>query len=116
MTASNSVIDRFYALRKAEFGYLERLELRQSVSPMEWSGYLLELELRSSATATRRRLRLEFVGVHDLRIGALEGLLFYMMEIRWIGDAQMERLNYRVVESEHDAFSFVCESFDASIE
>jgi hypothetical protein len=116
MTTSQSAIERYYALRKAEFGFLERLELCQSVDPSEWAGLRLEIDLRSSAAAASPRLRLTFVGVRDLRIGALEGLLRYMIEIRWIGETQMEGRNYKVIEGEYDALSFVCESFTASIE
>ena len=105
------IIERYYALRKAEFGFLERFELRQPVDPREWNGFRLEVDLRSSAQAESDRLRLVFAGVRDLRIGELEGLLRYMIDIRSITAAQVEGRNYRLVEGEYDAFSFVCESF-----
>jgi len=116
MTTSDLSVDDFYGLRKAEFGYLERFDLQQSVDPNQWAGFRVEIDLRALAQAESRRLRLVFIGVRDLRIGSLEGLLFFLIEIRSIRDQQLEGLNYRVVEGEHNAFSFVCESFTASIE
>ena len=116
MTSPQGAIERYYALRQAEFGFLERLELRQSVDPSEWAGVRLEIDLRSSTTATSPRLRLAFAGVHDLHIKAIEGLLRYMIEIRWIGEPQTEGRKFGVFEGEYDALSFVCDSFTASIE
>jgi hypothetical protein len=115
MSLSESKIDAFYSSRGAEFGFLERLELRQSVDPKQWTGVCLDVDLRSAATATSRQLRLAFVGVKDLQIGALEGLVRYMIEIRSLGDSQLEGRNYRISESEYDAFSFVCDDFTMSI-
>ncbi len=116
MTTPEEMIQRFYAIRKAEFGFLERLELQQSVDPTNWAGFRLEIDLRSSATSTSPRLRLAFVGVQELRVGKLEGLLRYMIDIRWIGASQMERRNYKVAEGEYDAISFVCDAFTASLD
>jgi hypothetical protein len=50
-----------------------------------------------------------------LRVGNLRGLLRYLIEICSIAESQVEGEKYSVSESEYDAFSFVCESFTASI-
>ena len=115
MTTAEELIQHFYALRKKEFGFLERLELQQSVDPAVWAGFRLEVDLRASMDLHSPRLLLEFVGVKDLRIGTLEGLLRYILDIRWIGAAQLEGRNYKVVESEYDALSFTCDSFSAAV-
>lgn len=115
MTTSDSLLDHYYALNPTEFGYMECLELRQSVHPQEWAGFTLALRLRSSKPAPKY-LRLEFSHVQDLRIGRLEGLDWYFFEIRSIRERQMENLNYHVIESESNAFSFLCASFTATMD
>lgn len=117
MMQYDSLVDRYYALKPAEFGFLECLELRQSVQPEEWAGSTLKLRLRPSTKhEAHQYLNLVFCGVHDLRIGSLEGLLRFFLEIRSIQEEQREGVNYRVVESEYSAFAFVCGSFVATLE
>lgn len=110
------MIDRFYELRKADFGFLERLELRQSVDPREWSGFQIEMDLRANASTTSPRLLLMFEGVKSLRIGDLQGLLRYMVEIHSIAGSQLEGANYQVDESEYKAISFTCSTFTAQVQ
>jgi hypothetical protein len=111
MIIQDEAIERYYAIRKAKFGFIERIELLQSVDPGNWNGFRLEIDLRSEADSLSPRLRLVFSGVQECRIGQLDGLLRYMIEISWIGDSQMEGRHYKIGESEYDAFSFVCQSF-----
>src|SRR5271165_4738235 len=116
MTSPEEMIQRFYSIRKTDFGFLERLELKQSVDPAHWAGFELAIDLRSSVSNTSPRLRLAFLAVQELRIGTLEGLLRYVIEIQWIGASQMEGIHFKVVEGEYNAISFVCDTFTASIE
>jgi hypothetical protein len=111
MSEITELIERFYAVRKGAFGFLERIELYQSVDPARWNGFQLTIILRSDAESTSSVLRLNFAGVQDLRIGELRGLLRYMVEIRFIGESQNEGRQFKITESEYDAFSFVCEAF-----
>lgn len=113
---TDPLVKRYHALSPGEFGFLESFELRQSVQPEDWSGFTLVLRLRSLTTPDAKCLRLEFGRVRDLRIGPLEGLLGYFVEIRSIRDRQLEDMNYEVVESEYNAFSFFCQSFTAVTE
>ena len=116
MTKPDTLVEQYYALKPAEFGFLEFLELRQSVQPEEWTGFTLKLKLRSSTIHGAKCLNPIFSGVHDLRIGSLEGLLKYFLEIQSIRERQMEGLNYSVVESQHSAFAFACRSFVATVD
>jgi len=116
MTSSDTLVEQYYALKPVDFGFLECLELRQSVQPEGWSGFTLKLWLRSSTTLGAKCLNLVFNGVHDLRIGSLEGLLKFFLEIRSIREQQMEAHNYRVVETEHNAFTFFCSDFSFTLE
>jgi len=111
MTSTDTSLDQYYRLGPADFGFLQCLELRQSVIPKEWSGFTLTLRLRSSTLPDARTLVLTFSGVQDVHIGSLEGLLRYFLEIHPIRERQMEGLNYKVVEKEHGTFSFFCRSF-----
>jgi hypothetical protein len=116
MTGSDIHLESYYSLAPASFGFLESLELRQSVLPEEWTGFTLRLRLRSSTSPGAKCLRLEFGGVHDFRAGRLNGLLRYFLEVRSIRDRQLEGRNYRVVESEYNALAFDCCSFVATLE
>jgi hypothetical protein len=113
MTTSDGLLRHYYSLNPAEFGFLECLELRQSVEPDDWSGFTLAIRLRASARRGADCLCLEFSGVQNLRIGPLEGLLRYFFEIRSVADRQLEDIKYEVVESEYKAFSFCCSGFSA---
>lgn len=111
MSEITDLIERFYTVRKGAFGFLERIELYQNVDPARWNGFQLTIILRSEAESASSVLRLSFAGVQDLRIGELRGLLRYMVEIRCIRESQNEGRQFKITESEYDAFSFVCETF-----
>ena len=116
MTSPDPLVQHYYALNPAAFGFLGLLELRQSIQPEEWLGFTLVLRLRPPTTPERKYLRMEFSRVQDLRIVPLEGLLRYFFEIRSIRERQIEDINYQVVESEHNVCSFICASFVATLE
>ena len=113
MVGIDTEIDKYYSLRPAEYGFLESLTLQQSVQPEMWHG--LDLTIRLSSISSSGSLCLEFKGVKDLRIGLIQGLVQYRLDIRSIRDDQQEGLHYRVVESEHDLLSFVSSNFAARI-
>jgi hypothetical protein len=112
VTEDDKLIETYYAIRKGAFGFLERIELRQAVDPAKWNGFLLEIDLRSGTEPSSPTLQLEFKGVHEFRMGEIIGLVRYMIEIACIRDSQMEGKTFRVTESEYDAISFVCDSFE----
>jgi hypothetical protein len=116
MSYSDPAIEEFYSLSGKEFGILERLELVRPIDPNVRAGVLLNIDLRAALSADSPRMRLSFHGVRDLQIGEIVGLLRYMINIRSLRGSQLEDLNYKVVESEYQAFSFVCKDFTASIE
>ncbi len=111
MSKNTDLIEQYYAVRKGDFGYLERIELVQDVDPVKCNGFQLTIVLRSGTDSSSPALRLEFKGARDIRIGDLGGLVCYMLEIRCIEERQLEGLRFEVTESEYDAFSFVCEAF-----
>jgi hypothetical protein len=115
MTTHVDSIERYYAIRQARFGFVERIELLQSIDTNNLNGVKLEIDLCSNADLLSTRLKLIFSGVQHCRIGPLSGLLRYMIEIAWIGDSRMEGVNYKISESEYDAFSFICESFSTDV-
>lgn len=115
MTTSDPFLDHYYSLNPAEFRYIECLELRQSVQPDEWVGFTLILRLRSSKPE-QKYLHLEFSRVQNLQIGRLEGLVSYFFEIISLRERQLEDINYQVIGGEHNAFSFLCDRFSATIE
>jgi len=102
---------KYDTLQPPRSGYLEGLELSQIVDPENWSGLTLKLRLRPSGAAESARLWLEFHEVQELRIGPLQGLSFYCVEVRSAAAMQLEGRNYYVVENDHNAFSFYCRNF-----
>jgi hypothetical protein len=116
MAKSDALVEQYYALKPADFGFLECLELRQAVQPENWAGFNLTLVLRASTLPNAKGLRLAFKGVRDLRIGTVQGLVRYLLEIRAVHEQQMEDRSYKVVESEYNAFAFFCRTFAATVE
>jgi hypothetical protein len=112
MTEDHKLIELYYGIRKGAFGFLERIELKQTVDPARWNGFWLEIDLRSGTESSSSTLQLVFRDVREFRIGEITGLVRYMIEIACIRDSQMEGKTFRVTESEYDAISFVCNSFD----
>ena len=112
MTEDDKLIETYYAVRKGAFGFLERIELKQTVDPARWNGFSLEIDLRSGTERSQPTLQLGFKGVHEFRMGEITGLVRYMIEIACIRHSQMEGRTFRVTESEYDAISFVCDSFE----
>jgi hypothetical protein len=114
MKPSQGTVDDYYARRGSTYGFLERLDVEQSVDPATWHGLSLEIWLRAAPAANAPLLRLSFTGVSNLRIGRLEGLMRYIIEIHLDSNSQVEGGNYHVMESEYDLLSFLCEDFTVS--
>lgn len=106
---SGDAVSRFDAVGQAKFPFLESMELSRDIESGTCSDYSLTLVLVPAQAG--KSLRIVFEGVRDLRIGSLEGLLALRLELRSVRDSQLEGLRYRVVESEHEAFSFYCSNF-----
>ena len=114
-TSSDVALDIFYALKPAKYAFMESLSLKQSLDPAEWDGFAIVLQLASSAELESKRLYLQCSGVRDLRFGSFQGLMRYVVDIRSLRADQLEDRNYRIVESEHNLFSFTCRDFTANI-
>ena len=114
MNGSHLDLAQYAALEPAWFGYLEVLELSQVVDPEKWSGLTLKIRLRSSGVTDSPCLCLEFHEVQELRVGPLQGLSFYCVEVRSAAAMQLEGRNFHVVENDHNAFSFFCRNYLAT--
>jgi hypothetical protein len=108
-------IEAYYELSPAIYCFLELLSIRQCVDPKEWAGLDLAMRLSSSFGSDAKRLQLDFTGVRDLKIGSLDGLMRYAIDIRSIAERQLEGLSYRVVEEEWGLVSFACADFAVKI-
>lgn len=62
MSKNTDLIEQYYAVRKGDFGYLERIELVQDVDPVKCNGFQLTIVLRSGTDSSSPALRLEFKG------------------------------------------------------
>jgi hypothetical protein len=114
MNESRPELGKYVGLEPVRFGYLEGLELSQVSDPENWSGLTLKLRLRPSTESPC--MQIEFHEVQELRIGPLQGLSFYCIEVRSATSMQLENRTYHVVENDHNAFSFFCRSFIEIIE
>lgn len=109
MSTVNDAINSYYSLKPSQYGYLETFKLNRKITKEGCSDYFLELQMRSTSDfRENNRLHLSFSGVKDLKIGNLEGLLSLLIDIRPIQEYQFENVKYKVVESEYEAFSFLC--------
>ena len=116
MSAVNDTINSYYSLNPSQYGYLEAFKLYRDIFKEGCSDYFLELQMRSiSDFSDQKRLHLFFSGIKELKIGNLEGLLGLLIDIRSVQEYQLENVKYKVVESEYEAFSFLCLDIDASI-
>jgi hypothetical protein len=111
----DQAIDKFRSLKPLQYGFLEALELSRSVGPEGCSDFHCRLVLTGGLDSGASRLVLTFVGVRDIKIGRLEGLFKFALDILSIRDHQLEDLNYRIIEREYDALFFSCRDFDANI-
>lgn len=110
------IINRYYSLKPSQYGYLQSFKLGRKIYREGCSDYFLELQMRSiSDFSEKNRLYLSFSGVKELKIGNLEGLLCLLIDIRSIKENQFEDVKYKVIDSEYEAFSFLCVDFEATI-
>jgi hypothetical protein len=104
----------------SELDHVERLTVR-NIMGSEWEPWqtLLEIELRpSQSKEDRRRLRLSFSGVRDLRF--LDGRgsppsQISSLKIRSIRDHQWEGCSYRVYDLEEQSLSFWCADYTVTL-
>lgn len=119
MINNDKAIAYYHSLEPTFFDILDRF----SVSQHHWSEdkrneIVLEIRLRrlENEEEDSRRLRLSFTGVKDLKLNLAGFLLFPHIAVRSIRHYQWERLNYEVEDAENQTFSFVCKTFEASLE
>ncbi|MCP4344038.1 MAG: hypothetical protein GY795_00750 [Desulfobacterales bacterium] len=114
MNYKDEAIKNYYTLKPAQFGYLESFSLFRKVEHDRCSPYYMELVLLSFRFNVEQ-LCLSFSGVQDIKIGDIGGLMSLQIDIRSVSEQQMENLNFKVVESEYETFSFLCTDFKAEI-
>ena len=118
MSEEDQKIKDYYALKPLQFDILVKIELEQLTPPEASPPELnLEIVLRPGDDADNRRLRLSFFGVNELvlRQPPLSLFGFPHIEINSIRENQWEGLSYSVT-CEEDAISFVCKSFDVTVQ
>lgn len=116
MNYENITIQHYYSLNPIQFGFLESLNLCREILSEGCSDYLLKIKMRTfPGKSDTHKLSLSFLGVRNLQLGNLEGLTNLFIEIRSIHEHQLEDLEYKVIESENEAFSFYCKDFEATI-
>lgn len=116
MNSIDDKIKHYYSLKPSQYGYLETFKLHRDIHEDGCSDYSLELQMRSTSDiCDDKRLYLSFSGIKELKIGDLEGLLSLLIDIRPVREYQLENINYKVVESEYEAFSFLCLNVEATI-
>lgn len=116
MNSTEEKIKRYYSFKPSQYGYLETFKLHRDIHKDGCSDYSIELQMRSTMDISDdKRLYLSFSGIKELKIGDLEGLLSLLIDIRPMQEYQLEGVNYKVVESEYEAFSFLCLDIEATV-
>lgn len=112
---SEERVREFLDLGPVQYRFLESISLRRDLSAGGAYPFDLSLALVDSPSPSRR-LHLELMGVSGLKIGDIDGLWGWFVEIRSVVESGLEGLRFRVVESEHDLLSLWCRDFDARVE
>jgi len=113
---SRDKLSEFLDLRPAQFRFLESISLRRRLSGGGAGPFHVSLTLVDSLPPSTR-LHLDFAGVRGLKIGDIDCLYAWFVEIRSVAESGLEEgLRFRVVESEHDSLSLWCQDFVARVE
>lgn len=59
-----------------------------------------------------QKVIITFEDVKDLKISSFQGVFRLGINIQDISEEQLEDINFRVKEEEHDTFAFMCRAFD----
>ena len=94
----------------SRWSFLVRFALARMVDSDGAGPYELSLTLAEALTGGAR-IQATFTGVVGLEVGDLNGLLGWMLEIEPVADRGLERIRYRVVESENDSLRFWCHDY-----
>ena len=100
--------------KQREFGYLEAISLFRENCEDSYgsSGYFLQIILSAyPLDSSDRKLKLNFSGVRNLKIGEIDALVKVLVSIVDISANQLEDIKYSVKDDEHDLFSFYCNYF-----
>lgn len=115
MKKSSDAVSEFYEKQK-DFAYLQSINLSRCIHENGCSDYSLNIVLCDYPYYEGyEKLLLTFLGVKNIKIGDLDGLVKHLIIISDVSDRQMEDINYRVVEEENDAFCFYCKTFKCEI-
>jgi hypothetical protein len=119
MTDHEKIIEQYKSLDPTCFDILDRFEVYQPCrSEDEQHVVSLQIWLRmlENENDDLQRLQLSFSGVRNLKVDFQGFMHFPRIHIRSIHHYQWEKLNYEVEDVENRTFSFVCATFEASLE
>ena len=115
MKKSSDAVTEFYEKQK-DFAYLQSINLSRRIHENGCSDYTLNIVLCDYPYYEgHEKLLLTFLGVKNIKMGDLDGLVKHLIIISDVSDRQMEDIKYRVVEEENDAFCFYCKTFKCEI-
>ena len=107
---SNSKIDGFNATRPWAFQSIRRLTI-EHVYPGQPT-CTVELVLLTDLLRTEPRLELRFIDAVEVRIGHLDRMDGFRLDIRDIGHWQREGIRFEVVDDESQLISLQCADFE----
>lgn len=119
MTDHEKIIEHYKSLDPTRFDILDKFEVyqpRRSGDEQHVIELQIWLRMLENEDDDLRRLRLSFSGVRNLKVDFQGFIHFSQINIRSIHHYQWEKLNYEVKDEENRTFSFVCASFEASLE
>ena len=112
---TESQLETFNKIHEKRFGYLQRLEVTNHIFETGASRFSVGMQLREDLSPENAALSFLFEDVTELRLGDLNGLMFFSVHISDMSTWQRERTRFKVVEYEHSAFSFYCYSFEFKV-
>lgn len=113
MTASK--LEAFKSLENGKFKFLKSFAVGKLYTEEGVPTCNLEISLTAHQGEAGYALRVVFLGVTDLKVGNLNGLLASVIDISDISTWGLEGVRYKAVDVEAACFSLNCQDFEACL-
>jgi hypothetical protein len=108
-------IEEFISLKPAHYRFLKTINLTRTISKEGCGRFDVDIILSKVSENTVEDLRVRCINSFDIKIGDIESMFGFHIEIEDIRSRQLEGGKYRIVEQEENAFSFYCDEFFAEL-
>ncbi|SFX63802.1 hypothetical protein [Marinospirillum alkaliphilum] len=108
-------IENYLELKPRCYRFLKVININRQVSQTKKYEYCVELILSKGSDDSDEDLRIRCVNASGIKVGDIDGMLGFLVDIEDVRGRQLEGCNYRIYEQEEAAFSLHCEEFFADL-